>query len=247
MRLMFVRALTVALAVAGGAGAVVLPKLIISNSVPEAGQPAIVERAPSDITVIRVTAPVAVHPRPTTPGRVVSKQRAVRSSGARTSLISALSPRPPTLEGPVPTAPSPQPAKPRPVPTPAPDAGATPTPVPAPAPAPPPTPTPTPMPESTPTPSAAPVLPPTPAPAHEPAHHEPAVRVLAVVHHEDEVTKTEDPEHEHIPWAPAAAEEVVGVHVPHHEHGDPTLGAEEGEQCESEGEHDHDPSTHHSH
>lgn len=251
MRLMCLRALTVALAVAGAAGAVVLPKLIISNSVPEAGQPAIVERGPNAITVIRVTAPVGVHPRPAAPRHVVVKQRPVSSTGASTSLISALSPQPTTPERPVPTAPPPpqQPTKPLPAPAPAPDAGATPIPVPAPTPAPPPTPTPTPVPA--PTPSAAPAPPPTPAPApaHEPAHHEPAVRVLAGVHHEDEVTTIENPDHEghheHTPATPAAAEEVVGVHAAHAEDGVPTLGFAEGEQCECEGEHDHDHSNSH--
>ena len=249
MRLMCLRALTVALAVAGGASAVALPKLIISNSVPEAGQPAIVERAPNDITVIRVTAPVAVHPRPAPPRRVVAKERPLRSTDARTSLISALSPRPTTPERPVSTAPPPPPATPLPAPPPAPDAGPTPTPVPAPTPAPPPTPTPTPVPERTPTPSAAPAPPPTPAPAHEPAHHDPAVRVLAGVHHEDEVTTVEDPDpeghHEHTPWPPAASDEIVGVHASHPEDGDPTLGSEEGGQCASEGEDDHDHSNSH--
>ena len=41
MRLMFARALTVALAVLGGAAAMAFPKLVIDEAVPEAGPPAI--------------------------------------------------------------------------------------------------------------------------------------------------------------------------------------------------------------
>ena len=72
--------------------------------------------------------------------------------------------------------------------------------------------------------------------------------MLAGVHHEDEVTTIENPDHEghheHTPATPAAAEEV-GVHAAHAEDGVPTLGFAEGEQCECEGEHDHDHSNSH--
>ena len=52
MRLMFARALTVALAVLGGAAAMAFPKLVIDEAVPEAGPPVIVDRAPRPVTVM---------------------------------------------------------------------------------------------------------------------------------------------------------------------------------------------------
>ena len=47
MRLMFARALTVALAVLGGAAAMAFPKLVIDQAVPVASPPVIADRAPS--------------------------------------------------------------------------------------------------------------------------------------------------------------------------------------------------------
>ena len=60
MRLMFARALTVALAVLGGAAAMAFPKLVIDEAVPEASPPVIADRAPSAVTVIRIAPAEAV-------------------------------------------------------------------------------------------------------------------------------------------------------------------------------------------
>ena len=57
MRLMCARALTVALAVLGGAAAMAFPKLVIDEAIPEASPPAIAERAPRAVTVIRAAEP----------------------------------------------------------------------------------------------------------------------------------------------------------------------------------------------
>ena len=62
MRLMFARALTVALAVLGGAAAMAFPKLVIDEAVPEASPPAIADRAPSAVTVIRIAPAEATFP-----------------------------------------------------------------------------------------------------------------------------------------------------------------------------------------
>ena len=64
MRLMFARALTVALAVLGGAAAMAFPKLIVAEAVPEAGPPLIAARMPDAMTVIHV----APAPCPGAPG-----------------------------------------------------------------------------------------------------------------------------------------------------------------------------------
>ena len=59
MRLMFPRALTVALAVLGGAAAMAFPKLIVTEAVPEAGPALIAARTPDAMTVIHVAAACA--------------------------------------------------------------------------------------------------------------------------------------------------------------------------------------------
>ena len=70
MRLMFARALTVALAVLGGAAAMAFPKLVIDEAVPEASPPVIADRAPSAVTVIRIAPAEAVsRARPPVPRR----------------------------------------------------------------------------------------------------------------------------------------------------------------------------------
>jgi hypothetical protein len=178
MRLMCARALTVALAVVGGAAAVAFPKVIISEAVPQGGPPAIADPGPSRVTVIRL-APAPVRVRPAAPRRVAVKPRPATPTPVRSSLISALTPSTPSRPAPAPAAP--QPAKPRPVPTPAPGA--------RPAPAPAPTPTPSP----TPTPAPAPAPTPAPVPAEEPAPTpEPVVRALvAAVEDEVEVEEVE--------------------------------------------------------
>ena len=79
MRLMFARALTVALAVLGGAAAMAFPKLVIDEAVPEASPPVIADRAPSAVTVIRIAPAEAVsRARPPAPRRTVPKPRPSR-------------------------------------------------------------------------------------------------------------------------------------------------------------------------
>ena len=142
MRLISARALTVALAVLGGAAAMAFPKLIVGEALPEAGPTSIVERTPDAVTVIRV-APLAQAPaRLSTPRRPVAKLRPVTSTPARSSVVSWTPPLPasparparaatPTKAALRPVAPAPAP---RPRPTPAPTAAPAPSPAPAPVP-----------------------------------------------------------------------------------------------------------------
>ena len=74
MRLMFARALTVALAVLGGAAAMAFPKLVIDEAVPEASPPVIADRAPSAVTVIRI-APAEAPSRPAPAGTAPHRAR----------------------------------------------------------------------------------------------------------------------------------------------------------------------------
>jgi hypothetical protein len=174
MRLMFARALTVALAVLGGAAAMAFPKLIIAESVPEARPSAIADRAPVAVTVIRVAPSAPPHVRPATPRRVAAKPRPVTSTPVRNSVISMPLPAAAPAR-PAPATTSPRASKPRTVPTtPAPTPRSAPTPVPTPAPAPAPTPTPAPTPVPEPTPAPTPAAEPTATP-------EPVVRTLATV------------------------------------------------------------------
>ena len=87
MRLICARALTVALAVLGGAAAMAFPKLILADAVPEAGPISITARTPDAVTVIRV-APLAPAPaRASTPRRTAAKPRPVTSTPARSSAV----------------------------------------------------------------------------------------------------------------------------------------------------------------
>ena len=163
MRLMFARALTVALAVLGGAAAMAFPKLIIAEAVPEAGPPLIAARMPDAMTVIHV-APAPAQERPATPRRVSTKLRPAAQTPVRSSVVSWTPPPAPSAPT---AAPTPTKTVQRPTPsTPAPR----PTPTPAPTPAPSPEPTPTPAPEA-----------PTPAPAEEPVATPEPVRALVAV------------------------------------------------------------------
>jgi hypothetical protein len=200
MRLMFARALTVALAVLGGAAAMVFPKLIVAEAIPEAGQPSIAERAPSGVTVIRIspTAPSGARPvaRPIAP-----RPRLVAAAPTQTIVISA-APRPTASPArPAPVAPAPVAAKPP----------AVPAPNPAPAPAPRPTPTPTPNPTPTPAPTPAPI--PAPPPEQPAAAPEPD-RTLAGVVHEHVVPASPNPPPDHHGHEPSVPHEVA--HQPAH-------------------------------
>ena len=119
MRLMFLRALTVALAVVGAAAAVAFPKLIVAEVVPEAGVPVIAEPAPNDVTVIRVVPAAPTQMRRATGTRpAVAAHRPVKPAPARSAVISNTQ-RPPAPVAPAPSAPaaaSPRPMTPRPVP-----------------------------------------------------------------------------------------------------------------------------------
>ena len=118
MRLMFARALTVALAVVVGAAAMAFPKLVIDEAVPEASPPAIADRAPRAVTVIRVAPAEALsRPRPPAPRRTVAKPRPAASTPTSSSVIaSAPLPVPTAPSRPTPPATSPLPMKPRPAP-----------------------------------------------------------------------------------------------------------------------------------
>jgi hypothetical protein len=172
MRLMFLRALTVALAVVGGAAAVAFPKLIVAEAIPEAGVPVIAQPAPADVTVIRVVpaAPVQVR-RPAGPRPAAAARRPVTPAPVHSAVISHTE-QPPTRVAPahpIPAAASPQPMKPRPAPAP--------TPTPAPTPAAEPTTPSTPAPHAPATPPAAKPKPATTA--------ESVVRTLVAVVDED--------------------------------------------------------------
>jgi hypothetical protein len=153
MRLMFARALTVALAVLGGAGAMAFPKLIIGEAIPPKEPIEFAAPAPPDsVPVIRVPRWIPGMP---TPRRVADE----------------LPPAPaPRAETPEPIAVRTElPARPQAAPVSAP-AAPTPTPTPAPAPAPRPAPKPVPGPTTAPAPAPAPapVTPTAPAPAAAP-------------------------------------------------------------------------------
>ena len=162
MRPIFPRALTVALAVLGGAAAMAFPKLIVTEAVPESGPALIAARTPDAMTVIHVAAPAPSPVRPAAPRRVATKPRPAAPTPIRSSVVSWTPPAPSA-----PTAPAPTPPK-----------TARPLPTPAPAPRPTPAPTPTPSPEPTPTP--APEAP-APSPAEEPVVTEEPVRALVAV------------------------------------------------------------------
>jgi hypothetical protein len=190
MRLMFARAITVALAVLGGAAAMVFPKLIVAEAIPEAGRPSIAERAPSGVTVIRIPPTAPSGARPVAP-RLAQRPRLVADAPTRTTIISA-APRPTASPArPAPVAPAPAAAQPP----------AVPAPNPAPAPTPRPTPTPTPNPAPTPAPPPVPIPAPTPEP---PAAAPEPDRTLAGVVHEPVVPVNPNPpnHHEHVPPAP---------------------------------------------
>lgn len=163
MRLMFARALTVALAVLGGAAAMAFPKLIVAEAVPEAGPSLIETRTPDAVTVIHVAPTAPARKRPAVPQRVMTKPRPA-SPPVRSSVVSwTLPPASTATSPPAPTTPNTA----RPLPTP-PAPAPRPTPIPAPSPAPTPEPTPTPAPAA-----------PAPSPAEEPVTAPEPVRALA--------------------------------------------------------------------
>ena len=79
MRLMFVRALTVALAVLGGAAAMAFPKLIVAEAVPDAVPSLIAARTPDAMTVIHVAPAAPAQERPAAPRRAATKLAARRA------------------------------------------------------------------------------------------------------------------------------------------------------------------------
>lgn len=183
MRLMFARAVTVALAVLGGAGAMAFPKLIIGEAIPPK-EPATFAAPPqpNSVPVIRVPRWIAGAP---TPRRIPDERprRAPRADAPQQIAVITPAPAPSRpAAAPAPAAAPPAPAPPAPTPEPtAPPAkpDAAPEPVPAPAPAPTPAPAvPTPAPAPTApgpttaaTPPAAPVAPPAPVVTPPPFHH----------------------------------------------------------------------------
>jgi hypothetical protein len=208
MRLMLARALTVALAVLGGAGAMTFPKLVVAEAVPEAEAPTVAAPARPHVPVIRV-APFAplqpavirleAKPRPAEPQAPAVSGRSL----VRTSVV-AQAPRPVAV-APAPQAPT----------SPAPPHAAAPKPPPAPVPA-----SPTPAPRA-PTPTTAPDSVPEPA-------AEPVVRTVAAADEEPATKskkpkkpkKAKKPKHaqappavaaEPVPLVPAPAEAVAEV------------------------------------
>ena len=130
MRLVFARGVTVALAVIGGAAAMVFPKVIVHEALPEAGIPTIAERQPKGVTVIRIapSAPPVDRPAaPRTSAPALSPGEADPASLVTTISSApsqpALAPAPPAPAAPAPApAPEPSPAPPpahSPVPKPA--------------------------------------------------------------------------------------------------------------------------------
>jgi len=140
MRLMFARAVTVALAVLGGAGAMAFPKLIIGEAIPPK-EPATFAAPPqpNSVPVIRVPRWIAGAP---TPRRIPDERprRAPRADAPQQIAVITPAPAPSRpAAAPAPAAAPPAPAPPAPTPEPtAPPAkpDAAPEPVPAPAPAP---------------------------------------------------------------------------------------------------------------
>ena len=137
MRLMFARALTVALAVLGGAGAMTFPKLVVAEAVPEAEVPTVAAPSRRHVPVIQVSPavpskPILIRreakPRPATPvseARLVVRTSVVSQPPQRAALAPAreapTSPSPPHAAAPtpvpasVPATPTPPPAAPAPV------------------------------------------------------------------------------------------------------------------------------------
>ena len=208
MRSNVARALTVALAVAGGAGAMVLPKVIVDDvgSAPASEPRYDAIPAMPNIRVVRLDPmPGAA---PTRQSAAKPKARPAATARRPAPTLAAVVSEPPATHTPAPSAPAaPAPATPTPAapaPTPPPEPVPAPTTPATPAPTPTPTPTPAPAPVPTPAPPAEPIADPTPS---EP------VRTLAVVAHE-----------------PAVDDGPTHAHPNHdqHEHGSP---ADESGSC----------------
>ena len=223
MRLTSARALTVALAVLGGAAAMAFPKLILVDAVPEAGPVSITERTPDAVTVIRVAPPAPAPARASTPRRTAAKPRPVTSTPARSSAVAWTPPPLPVAPAPARSAPAVTPPKAA-APLPAPPAPTPrPTPAPAPAPAPAPTPAPAPVP-ATPAPASAPEEPIAPTP-------EPPVEALvAEVDENGRRKKPKKPWHETAAAVTSILVEMTGVEPPL------VLAGQEEPACENEDE-----------
>ena len=97
MRLMFARALTVALAVLGGAAAMAFPKLIVAEAVPDAVPSLIAARTPDAMTVIHVAPAAPAQERPAAPRRAATKLRPAAPTPTRSAVVSWTPPPAPRL------------------------------------------------------------------------------------------------------------------------------------------------------
>lgn len=261
MRLVFARGVTVALAVIGGAAAMVFPKVIVHEALPEAGLPTIAERQPKGVTVIRIapSAPPVDRPAaPRTSAPALSPDEADPASLV-TTISSAPSQPAPAPAPPATAAPAPETSTPRPAPSPGPARQPAPTPAPAPTPTPAPAPTPTPAPAPAPAPEPSPAPPSAHSPVPKPAAPEPDRSLAGVVHEEpEEAPKHTRPKHEnsfpmsshdgpssiappvfHDPHAaehPAHSSGDEGDRPEHHDGGEPDPWLDDEDEYEDEGE-----------